>query len=132
MHKIQFKFQKLLRFWASPHKQNRSSAPGPSRRTSVPQTSLKCPPLVQFLNTPLASTSIIRGARPGCPLPQSTPMIVSVTWNRLGSCRISDIIRPDKIAQLQMSLHSFIHSFILKTYIAPLQETTTQRRNYLS
>ena len=25
-------------------------------------------------------------------------------------------------------IHSFIHSFILKTYIAPLQETTTQRR----
>jgi len=28
-----------------------------------------------------------------------------------------------------MSIHSFIHSFILETYIAPLQETTTQRRS---
>src|SRR6218665_3103011 len=26
-------------------------------------------------------------------------------------------------------VHSFIHSFILETYIAPLQETTTQRRS---
>src|SRR6218665_3832814 len=26
-------------------------------------------------------------------------------------------------------IHSFIHSFILETYIAPLQETTTQRHN---
>ena|SRR6218665_2472419 len=26
-------------------------------------------------------------------------------------------------------IHSFIHSFILETYIAPLQETTTQRRS---
>ena len=27
-------------------------------------------------------------------------------------------------------IYSFIHSFILETYIAPLQETTTQRRSY--
>src|SRR6218665_2922868 len=26
-------------------------------------------------------------------------------------------------------IHSFIHSFILETYIAPLQESTTQRRS---
>jgi len=32
-----------------------------------------------------------------------------------------------------MQAHThFIHSFILETYIAPLQETTTQRRNYTS
>src|SRR6218665_92461 len=28
-----------------------------------------------------------------------------------------------------MNKRKFIHSFILKTYIAPLQETTTQRRS---
>jgi len=32
----------------------------------------------------------------------------------------------------QQANQSFIHSFILETYIAPLQETTTQRRSLIS
>ena len=47
MHKIQFKFQK------SPQNPYRSPASGPSWSTYVPQTPFICPPLVEFLNTPL-------------------------------------------------------------------------------
>src|SRR6218665_3006180 len=40
---------------ALPHNPHRNSACGPSWRTSIPQTAFihVCPPLVQFLNTPL-------------------------------------------------------------------------------
>src|SRR6218665_667379 len=34
-----------------------------------------------------------------------------------------------RLTQSHSTNHSFIHSFILETYIAPLQETTTQRRS---
>ena len=72
--------------------------------------------------------------------PYNGRMLTSDRWPKSESNHIgrfsTDICPPGRLKTYRLkyiypafSIHSFIHSFILETYIAPLQDNTTQRRS---